>query len=91
MPRFEDVFIVRQDKSKPHPAWGIYNTQKKQFVLRDRWRTEEQCRKALSRAIAIVRQRRWLQRYEDIQARLDAWEAIVNEPCSYDDCQEIEP
>lgn len=32
MPRFEDVFVVRQDKSKPYPVWGIYDKQRRNFT-----------------------------------------------------------
>lgn len=89
MPRFEDVFVVRQDKSKPHPAWGIYNNQKKKFVIRKRWQSEASCRRFLAAAIAEVRCRRWLRAHEDILARLDAWYAIMNEPCSDEDQKEL--
>ena len=85
MPRFEDVFIVRQDKSKPHPVWGIYDKQKKEFVARARWESEARCQEFLASAIQEARARRWSRMQAEIQARLDAWDAIMNEPCSDED------
>lgn len=91
MPRFEDVFVVRQDKSKQRPAWGIYDKQNKEFIVRARWESEVRCQEFLAAAIAEARMRRLFRMREDIQTRLDAWYATMNEPCSYDDCQQIEP
>ena len=84
MPRFEDVFVVRQDKSKPYPVWGIYDKQRRKFTNDYRWDSEERCQALLA---AIIQEVRWRREYNPMYA----FDAIFRDPCSYDDCQEIEP